>query len=165
LYSAFLEKRRAEGLLDDMMYYTLANIYIDWSAELNGIEKTETLMKADKILSDAIDNIKIQDNAVTFCAVRVFSIYFKIDPTAESGAGVPVINQYEALLTKDGAVPTGSNATRLAMAYRYMLSYYAYVKSDYVTASSYAEKMLDVDPMNEVATKFLEATAKRGRRR
>jgi hypothetical protein len=46
-----------------------------------------------------------------------------------------------------------------------MLSYYAYVKSDYVTASSYAEKMLDVDPMNEVATKFLEATAKRGRRR
>ena len=165
LYSAFLEKRRAEGLLDDMMYYTLANIYIDWSAEQNGIEKTETLMKADKILSDAIDNIKIQDNAVTFCAVRVFSIYFKIDPTAESGAGVPVINQYEALLTKDGAVPTGSNAARLAMAYRYMLSYYAYVKSDYVTASSYAEKMLDVDPMNEVATKFLEATAKRGRRR
>ncbi len=51
------------------------------------------------------------------------------------------------------------------MAYRYMLSYYAYVKSDYTTATAYAEKMLEIDPVNEIAAKFLAATSKRGGRR
>ena len=165
MYSAFMDKRRSEGKLDDMMSYTLANIYIDWSAEQNGSEKESTLLKADRILSDAIDNIKIAGNAITFAAVRVFSIYFKLDPTAESGAGIPAIKQYEYLLTKDGELPSGSNATRLTMAYRYMLSYYAYVKSDYTTATAYAEKMLEIDPVNEIAAKFLAATSKRGGRR
>ena len=56
-------------------------------------------------------------------------------------------------------------ARRWIMAYRYMLSYYAYVKSDYTTATAYAEKMLEIDPVNEIAAKFLAATSKRGGRR
>ena len=164
-YSDFLEKRRAEGKVDDMMNYTLANIYIDWAAEQNGQEKVATLMKADRILENAIANAQRKSNAITFSAVRIFSIYFKIDPSAESGVGVPAINQFEQLLTADGNVPTGSNATRLVTAYRYMMGYYAYAKSDYKTAMVYADKILDLDPLNDSALKFSEAMSKAGRRR
>ena len=164
-YSEFIAKRRAEGKLDDMMNYTLANIYIDWSAEQNGQEKVATLMKADKILEDAIANVKMKGNAVTFAAVRIFSIYFKIDPTAESGVGIPAINLYERLLMADGETPTGSNASRLVMAYRYMMGYYAYAKADYKTAMVYADKILDIDPLNDSALKFSQAMSKAGGRR
>ena len=165
VYSDFLEKRRSEGKLDDMMNYTMANIYISWAEELNGPEKEDKLLKADKILEEAIANIKIKSNATTFAAVRVFSIYFKLDPTAETGIGMPAINQYEHILTSDGGSPSGSNAQRLIMAYRYALSYYAYTQSDYDTAMSYADKILDIDPTNETATKFLGAMSKTRKRR
>ena len=165
MYSAFIEKRRAQGLLDDMMNYTLANIYIDWADELNGQEKEATLMKADRILEEAVNNIKIKSNAVTLAGIRVFRIYFQIDPNAQTGAGIPAINTYESLVMADGGLPTGTNASRLVMAYRYMMSYYAFVKTDYKTASAYAEKILDIDPLNENAMKLIEAMSKSGHKR
>ena len=51
------------------------------------------------------------------------------------------------------------------MAYRYMMGYYAYAKADYKTAMVYADKILDIDPLNDSALKFSQAMSKAGSRR
>ena len=165
IYSDFIEKRRSVGDVDDKMNSTLAKIYIDWAEELNGPDKVSKLMAADKILEDAIANIKTRSNAATFAFMRFFYIYLKIDPNAETGAGMPAVNQYENLVTSDGEVPTGTNVQRLVLAYRYALGYYVFGKKDYDAGMKYADKILDLDPTNEQATKFLGAISKSRRRK
>jgi tetratricopeptide (TPR) repeat protein len=154
VYKAFVDKRRAEGKLIDDIIMNYANIYLDWALELNGDEKITVLLKADKILEEAVSISK--DNDVYFSYVRLKNIYFQIDGKAETGAAVPCIEQLESLILSKGKI-SDVNKKRLIDGYRYMMPYYAFAKNDNKKALEYANKILELDPTHDGATKFRDA--------
>lgn len=152
-YSAFVEKRKAAGTINDDIYVTYAKIYTDWSTELNGAEKEAVLLKADAIYADAIPQSK--DNADAFVYQR-FTIHSVLDPTRDQGLAMPDANQLIDMLAGLPSLDRGQKA-RLLNVYQYMVQYNFFNKKDKKTALAYADKMLDVDPTNEVALKFISA--------
>ena len=154
VYKAFVDKRRAEGKLIDDIIMNYANIYLNWALELNGDEKITVLLKADKILEEAVSISK--DNDVYFSYIRLKNIYFQIDGKAETGAAVPCIEQLESLILSKGKI-SDVNKKRLIDGYRYMMPYYAFAKNDNKKALEYANKILELDPTHDGATKFRDA--------
>ena len=148
MYKGFISQRRSQDKLTDDMISNYANIYIEWAQELNGTDKESTLLKADKIIEDRIPETK--DNDVFFSYFRLINIYFKIDGNAQTGAGIPVVNQMETLINSKGEI-SSVNKNRLLMAYRYALGYYFNAVDDYKTSLDYAYKTLDLDPENQRA--------------
>jgi tetratricopeptide (TPR) repeat protein len=164
MYKSFLDKREAENLVTDDMRMNYANIYMDWADELNGPEKIEKLMEADRILEDAAN--KSKDNDAYFAYIRMVKIYYTIDGRAESGAGIPCVEQLERIVMSKGGDISGTNANRLVAAYNYAMGYYYVTKDDNAMGLKYAEKILSIDPMNEKAQKVKEIAERQlGRRR
>lgn len=165
-YKKFMDQRKAEGKINDLMYYNYANIFLEWAKELNGGEKVEILMKADKAFEDAVINSADKDNARTFAFFRMYNIYFlELDKGADTGAGIPCVNQYISLMLEKAGGLTENDKQRLIMAYRYMMSYNAFSANDRKTALDYADKILELDPTNESASKYVAAMAKAGVKR
>ena len=107
-----------------------------------------------------------KDNARTFAFFRMYNIYFlELDKGADTGAGIPCVNQYISLMLEKAGGLTENDKQRLIMAYRYMMSYNAFSANDRKTALDYADKILELDPTNESASKYVAAMAKAGVKR
>lgn len=164
MYEDFMRKREAMKMVTDDMRSNYVNIFFDWAEELNGPERVDKLMAADRILED-IANVS-KDNAALFAYWRLVRVYYQVDGRAESGAGLPCVEQLERIIMSNGADISPTNINRLVAAYNYAMGYYYVTKDDNAMGLKYAEKILSLDPVNEKALKVKEIAEKQlGRRR
>ena len=163
MYREFLNKREKDNLVTDDMRSNYANIFIDWAEELNGSEKEEKLLEADRILENAANTSK--DNDAFFAYIRLVKIYYKLDGRAETGVGLPCVDQLERIIMSKGGDISGTNINRLIAAYNYAMSYYYVTKDDNAMGLKYAEKILQLDPDFEKALKVKEITERQLKRR
>lgn len=95
---------------------------------------------------------------------HVFGHYWRaranaaIDTTMTMGLAVPYYEQMIGIAEKDTANAT--NKRYLAEAYGYIAAYVANEKKDFPTAIDYFEKLLEVDPANADAKRYIEILEK-----
>lgn len=81
-----------------------------------------------------------------------------IDTTMEQGLAVPHYLQLIEMINKDSM--SASDKKWLKEAYSYLASYETNTEKDYPEAVSYFEKLLEVDPANDQARKYIEILEK-----
>jgi tetratricopeptide (TPR) repeat protein len=97
---------------------------------------------------------------------HVFGYYWRaranaaIDSTMAAGLAIPYYQQAIALAEKDTSNAT--NRKYLAEAYGYIATYVANEKKDYASAIDYFEKLLEVDPGNADAKRYIDILEKAG---
>ena len=81
----------------------------------------------------------------------------QLDPDSKQGLAKPY---YEKLidLIAPRADKDATERARLIESYRYMIAYYFIVQDDKATAKDYAQKLIEIDPENEIAKQVLDAT-------
>lgn len=149
----YVEKYNAQGKQNDLLVSSYARIYMVQSVDLEGTAKEDVLMKADKIYEDAIPNTKDNDDLFVY---QRFLIRAQLDPDREKALALPFAQETirSTLAKKD--LSRGQIA-RLCSAYQYLVQYEFFNKHNKKAALEYADKMLDVDPTNETALKFITA--------
>ena len=134
----------------------LASIYQSQAAELEGDAQKAAFLKADSVYAKLGELYPENMDFANFMRARVNS---NLDPETKDGLAKPF---YEDLATALAAKAERDNVdnTRLVEAYRY-LGYYHLLKDDTNTANGYWEKVLELDPENEMAKKALSLTKKK----
>jgi Tfp pilus assembly protein PilF len=81
----------------------------------------------------------------------------QLDPDSKLGLAKPY---YEKLieLIEPRAQKDATERARIIESYRYMIAYNFIVKEDKEQAKMYAEKLIQIDPENEIAKQVLDAT-------
>ena len=89
----------------------------------------------------------------TFMRARVNSY---MDPDQKKGLAKPFYEKLDQLIgSKDNKDAT--DKARLTESYRYLISYYFVIQDNKDTAKQYAEKLLAIDPENEIAKQVMDA--------
>ena len=83
-----------------------------------------------------------------------------MDKEMEQGLAVPYYEKLTEVMQGDTA--SGSYKNCMAVAYGYMAAYNANTKKDYALAISYFQKVLEVDPENADAKKYIALLEQRG---
>ena len=83
-----------------------------------------------------------------------------MDKEMEQGLAVPYYEKLTEVMQGDTA--NGSYKKWMAEAYGYMAAYNANTKKDYALAISYFQKVLEVDPENADAKKYIALLEQRG---
>lgn len=110
--------------------------------------------KADAVYADLADNF---ENAVEYATFMRARVNAQMDPDSKLGLAKPY---YEKLieLIEPRAEKDATERARIIESYRYLIAYYFIVKEDKVQAKSYAEKLIQIDPENEIAKQVIDAT-------
>jgi tetratricopeptide (TPR) repeat protein len=82
-----------------------------------------------------------------------------LDSTMEKGLAIPYYQKLIDIISKDSTNPT--NKKWLVEAYGYMAAYETNTKKDYAQAIDYFQKLLQVDPENADAKKYIAVLEKR----
>ena len=135
-----------------------ANAYVEQSKELNGEERIDVLLKADRIYEMLVQEVPSSDIVGTFYR---FSIRKSIDSDNERGLLLPMAEQLVSLILSKPQGEIDKHINRLADAYMQMLRYYAIVKTNKPKALEYADKILELDPTNSSALKIKEIYGRR----
>ena len=116
-------------------------------------EQTECFMQADKTYQDL--ETKFQDAAeyATFMRARVNSY---MDPDQKKGLAKPFYEKLDQLIG-DKENKDATDKARLTESYRYLISYYFVLQDNKETAKQYAQKLLLIDPDNEIAKQVMGA--------
>ena len=114
-------------------------------------EQTECFMLADKTYQDL--EAKFQDAVEysTFMRARVNSY---MDPDQKKGLAKPFYEKLDQLVG-DKENKDAADKARLTEAYRYLISYYFVIMDNKDTAKEYAQKLIVLDPNNEIAKQVL----------
>jgi hypothetical protein len=79
-----------------------------------------------------------------------------MDPDQKKGLAKPFYEKLDQLIgSKDNKDAT--DKARLTESYRYLISYYFVIQDNKDTAKQYAQKLLEIDPDNEIAKQVMEA--------
>lgn len=149
---AYLEKSihsKKEQTPDD--YDNLGGLYADIAGKKaqagDQAGAKEAFKKADGVYADYSQKFP---NYVNWCNYMRAQINANIDPDSKEGLAKPY---YEALVTalEAKAEKSNSETQMLKQAYFYLMVYEYNVKHDTAASKSWAEKMLTIDPDNEVA--------------
>ena len=153
LVEPLVKKYREQNKQNDNLIAAYATIYTDWSTELNGVEKQDALRKASKIFGDAIAYSELNANLFLY---RQYNINFALDPDLKQGLAMPQAQQMISRLASKAELEDNERLF-LNAGYEYMLRYEYFVKKNKKKAIEYANKMLDVDPSNQIALRFITA--------
>lgn len=134
----------------------LATIYRNMAAEKTGEEQKEAVNKALAIYKDMIEKFPTSADYSNFMAARTIQI---LDPKQEQGLARPY---YEALITSIEAAGIKSDAdkSRIKEAYTYIAIYLFKFADDMAGAKPYVDKLIEIDPENELAKQILSAYEK-----
>ena len=149
----YVEKYHAMGKQNDLLVSSYARIYMVQSVDLEGAAKEAVLMKADKIFEDAIPNTKDNDDMFVY---QRFVIRTQLDPEREKALALPFAQETIRVTQTKKNLSRGQIA-RLCSAYLYMVQLEFFNRNNRKAALEYADKVLDVDPTNETALKFISA--------
>ena len=107
----------------------------------------EAFKKADAVYAQIIEKFPNYKNYANYMRGQINA---NLDPDSKQGLAKPY---YEVLSTslEAKAEKNSSEISMLKQAYLYLLVYSYNVKQDKATAKSYANKLLSIDPENEVA--------------
>ncbi len=146
-YLANMEKPSANDIA------ALASMYMQQGSTLTGEEQAAAFKNADATYADLATKYENAIDYSTFMRARVNG---QLDPDQSKGLAKPF---YEKLVELIGPKTELDNTdkARLKESYHYLISYYFIQKEDKATAKQYAEKMLAIDPTNEIATQVLNA--------
>lgn len=133
-------------------YAGFANIYRGMAADQTGAEQEASVNKAVSIYQSLIEKFpKAADDYANFMSARTVSM---IDADQKKGLAKPY---YEALyngITAAG-VKDNTDKTRLMEACQYLGIYLFKIKSDSAAAKPYFDKIIELDPENELAKQVL----------
>ena len=116
-------------------------------------EQAECFIMADKTYQDLEDKFEDAAEYATFMRARVNSY---MDPDQKKGLAKPFYEKLDQLIgSKDNKDAT--DKARLTESYRYLISYYFVIQDNKDTAKQYAQKLLEIDPDNEIAKQVMEA--------
>ena len=134
---------------------TLASMHMQHGSTLNDAEaKKAAFQKADGVYADLANKFENAQEYATFMRARVNA---QLDPDSKLGLAKPF---YEKLieLIEPRANKDATERARIIESYRYMIAYNFIVKEDKEQAKAYSEKLIQIDPENEIAKQVLEAT-------
>lgn len=151
VYGDFFNKRKEEGKLDDAMFNNYAQIYLNWSYELEGDSKIEAMMNADKIYEEGIRHSQSYDIYFSYMRVRIAGT---IDPGYKKPETIRVAQQMiDLCMSKAELKP--SHREYLADTYMVMAGYEYNVKKNKKKALEYANMALDNNPTQQYALKLI----------
>lgn len=148
-----VQRYRDKGTQNDNLMIAYATIYTDWAAELNGLERMDAIRNAVKVFDEAAEHSELNANMFLH---RCCYYSMALDPELKEGLGM----QYAQKLVKnlDGKADIEAGEKRyLLLGYEYMMRHEYFIKKNKKAAISWADKMLDVDPTNELALRFITA--------
>jgi len=148
LYEAYLKENPKVGIND---YNGLAAIYRNQAADQKGAEQAASVNKAVEIYNQMAEKYPANADFCNFMAARTLGI---LDPTTQKGLAKPYYEKLAQLLEAKG-VNDDSDKARITEAYRYLGAYFYNIKDDKASAKSYFEKLLQIDPENEIAKQAL----------
>ena len=132
----------------------LANLHMQHGSSLQDTEaKKEAFKKADAVFGDLADQY---ENAVEYATFMRARVNAQMDPDSKQALAKPY---YEKLieLIAPRAEKDATERARIIESYRYMIAYYLIVQDDKATAQDYAQKLLEIDPENDIAKQVLDA--------
>ncbi len=129
----------------------LAGLHMEHGATLSAEAQAEAFRNADAAYADLAQKFEQAQEYATFMRARVNG---QMDPDQSKGLAKPF---YEKLVELIGPKTDLDNTdkARLKESYHYLISYYFIQKNDKDTAKQYAQKMLAIDPDNEIAKQVL----------
>ena len=133
----------------------LASLHMQHGGILQDAEaKKAAFMKADGVYADLAAKFENAAEYANFMRARVNA---QLDPDSKLGLAKPY---YEKLieLIEPRAQKDATERARIIESYRYMIAYNFIVKEDKEQAKMYAEKLIQIDPENEIAKQVLGAT-------
>ena len=144
-YLASMDKPTANDLA------ALASLHMQHGATLNSDAQAEAFKMADETYADLA--LKYE-NAVEYATFMRARVNGQMDPDQSKGLAKPF---YEKLVELIGPKTDLDNTdrARLIESYRYLISYYFVQKDNKAKGKEYAEKLLSIDPENEIAKQVL----------
>ena len=133
----------------------LAQIYIQYADTLSDTARIDMFKKAEQVYVDMEEKYPDALEYVTFMRARVNSY---MDPETKEGLAKPYYEKVMGMI-EPRAEKSASDNARLVECYRY-LGYYYLLKEDKATSTSYWNKILAIDPENEIAKQALTLTTK-----
>ena len=131
----------------------LAGMFLQKGATLkDAAAKKEAFMMADAAYADLENKYVDAQEYVNFMRARV---NLQLDPEQKQGLAKPYYEKLIELIAPK-AEKSKSDITRLTESYRYLISYYLVANDDKETAKSFATKLQEIDPENEIAKQVLE---------
>ena len=133
----------------------LASLHMQHGGSLQDAEARKAeFQKADAVYADLADNF---ENAVEYATFMRARVNAQMDPDSKLGLAKPY---YEKLieLIEPRAEKDATERARIIESYRYLIAYYFIVKEDKAQAKSYSEKLIQIDPENEIAKQVIDAT-------
>ncbi len=129
----------------------LAGLHMEHGSTLSADAQAEAFRNADAAYADLANKFEQAQEYATFMRARVNG---QMDPDQSKGLAKPF---YEKLVDLIGpkADLDNTDKARLKESYHYLISYYFIQKNDKATAQQYAQKMLAIDPDNEIAKQVL----------
>ena len=116
-------------------------------------EQAECFILADKTYQDLENKYEDAAEYATFMRARVNGY---MDPDQKKGLAKPYYEKLDQLIGgKDNKDAT--DKARLTESYRYLISYYFVIQDNKDTAKQYAQKLLEIDPENEIAKQVMES--------
>jgi len=159
LIEPYVVRSREKGKQNDQLANSFAQIYFEWSNELNGQEKLDVIAKGIKVCEESARYSEL--NAPMFLYYCCQYSWSYLDSDFKKSLALPYAEQIISLLESKSDLSRNERLF-LILGYRYMAAYeylnkYAIqkIKTAKKTALAYAEKILDIDGTNEWALNFL----------
>ena len=132
-------------------YASYANIYRNMAAEQTGEAQANSVNKALEIYKSLIEKFPTSADYSNFMSARTIQL---LDPDQKKGLARPY---YEAIVTSIEAAGVKSDADkmRLKEAYSYLGIYFFKIANDSAAAKPYFDKLITLDPENEIAKQVL----------
>ena len=132
-------------------YASYANIYRNMAAEQTGEAQANSVNKALEIYKNLIEKFPTSADYSNFMSARTIQL---LDPDQKKGLARPY---YEAIVTSIEAAGVKSDADkmRLKEAYSYLGIYFFKIANDSAAAKPYFDKLITLDPENEIAKQVL----------
>ena len=151
LVEPLVQRYREKGKQNDYLMIAYATIYTDWATELNGVERMDAIRNAVKVFEEAANHSELNANMFLH---RCCYYSMALDPELKDGLGKPYAQKLVENLGGKRDLEAGEK-NYLLLAYEYMLRYEYFINKNKKAALAWADRMLDVDPMNEVALNFV----------
>ena len=132
----------------------LAQLHVQHaSKKTTAEEQAECFIMADKTYQDLENKFEDAAEYATFMRARVNSY---MDPDQKKGLAKPFYEKLDQLIGGK-ANKDATDKARLTESYRYLISYYFVIQDNKDTAKQYAQKLLEIDPENEIAKQVMES--------
>ena len=132
-------------------YASYANIYRNMAAEQTGEAQAASVNKALEIYKTLIEKFPTSADYSNFMSARTIQI---LDPDQKKGLARPY---YEAIVKsiETAGIKNDTDKIRVKEAYSYLGIYYFKIANDSATAKPYFDKLIELDPENEIAKQVL----------